>query len=84
MPKHSIPAFSSVEEEAKWWDTHDVMDYPEDIKSITKRPARAYHRVLTIRLTDEMDKKLRTTAEGKGVGPTTLARMWIVEHLKGV
>ena len=32
-----IPAFKSVEEEAAFWDTHDVTDYPEESRPVRFR-----------------------------------------------
>ena len=36
---------------------------------------------LHIRLDPDSLTKLRETANRQGIGPTTLARMWILEHL---
>ena len=37
---------------------------------------------ITIRLAPETLEKLRTQADEMGIGPTTLARIWILEHLR--
>jgi len=37
---------------------------------------------LHIRLDPDSLTKLRETANRQGIGPTTLARMWILEHLR--
>jgi hypothetical protein len=37
---------------------------------------------ITIRLDPETLLKLRTRARKKGIGPTQLARMWILDHLE--
>ena len=39
-------------------------------------------KVVPVRLSAETWQKLRQEATEVGVGPTTLARMWILEHLK--
>jgi predicted DNA binding CopG/RHH family protein len=38
---------------------------------------------ITIRLDEETLEILRQQAHRKGIGPTTLARMWILERLQG-
>lgn len=51
-----IPEFGSREEEAAFWDTHDVTDYLRGAVG-------------------------RIAAE-RGIGPSTLVRMWIKERLR--
>ncbi len=36
QPKH-IPDFSSIEEEAAFWDTHDTTDFEDEFHQITVR-----------------------------------------------
>ena len=31
-----IPAFQSVDEEAEFWDTHSILDFPDAIESISR------------------------------------------------
>ncbi len=34
-PAHGrIPSFTSIEEEAAFWDTHSVTDFPDDIRLV--------------------------------------------------
>lgn len=48
-----------------------------------RRPRRT-HRLepVAIRLDEETLTQLREIAQERGIGPTTLARMWILEHLR--
>lgn len=80
--KSRIPEFSSREEEAAFWDTHDVADYQDEFKTVRARFAKHLSEGITIRLDQETLQALREHAREKGIGPTTLARMWILEHLK--
>lgn len=77
-----IPEFKSKEEEARFWDSHDFTDYPNEFKPVRVRFARNLSQGITIRLDPETLGVLRFQAHEKGVGPTTLARMWILEHLR--
>lgn len=81
--KSRIPEFASRQEEADWWDTHDLADYQDEFKTVRAKFAKNLSQGLTIRLDEKTLTELRTVAHRKGVGPTTLARMWIVEHLHG-
>src|SRR5574341_2167453 len=84
--KHRIPRFQTVEEAAQWFDSHDTAEYEdafedvaEDLRFVVSRgrPKRA----ITVRLEAETLAALTRQARAKGVGPSTLARRWIREHL---
>jgi len=81
-PKEPIPEFKSRQEEAEFWDTHDLADYWDEFKPVKVRFARNLSEGITIRFDPETLAKLREQARKKGMGPTTLARMWILEHLQ--
>jgi predicted DNA binding CopG/RHH family protein len=77
-----IPPFATIEEEAEFWDTHSVVD------AIDEGTLVGFHRgrktdSLTIRFAPEDILRIREQANQQGIGPTTLARMWILEHLRG-
>jgi hypothetical protein len=76
-----IPEFSSREEEAAWFDTHDLADYQDEFTTVKVRFRKNLSAGLHIRLDADSLTKLRATAHRRGIGPTTLARMWILEHL---
>ncbi len=77
-----IPEFGSREEEAAFWDSHDFTDFWDELKPVRVRAARNLSEGITIRLDPETLKRLRSRARDQGIGPTTLARMWILERLK--
>lgn len=84
-PAHGgIPSFRNIEEEAEFWDTHSILDYPDAIESIEFVPAREKKdAALSVRL-DRADRiRLKAEAEKMGIGPSTLARIWIKERLAG-
>ena len=80
--KSNIPNFSSKEEEAKFWETHDIADFADELKPVKARFAKNLSEGITIRFDQPTLNKLRELAHDKGLGPTTLARMWILENLK--
>ncbi|OGY07906.1 MAG: hypothetical protein A2700_01230 [Candidatus Blackburnbacteria bacterium RIFCSPHIGHO2_01_FULL_44_64] len=79
--KRSIPEFENREEEAKFFDTHDMADYQNEFKTVRARFAGNLSEGITIRLDPKTLSELRSRAKKKGLGPTTLARMWVLEHL---
>ncbi len=77
-----IPHFATREDEAAFWDTHDTTDYEDEFKPVRVRFAQNLSEGITIRLDKETLQQLRKRAHAKGIGPTTLARMWVLEHLR--
>lgn len=69
-------------EVADFWDTHSFVDYIDELKPVKVQFAKNLSEGITIRFAPEILTKLRTLGQEKGVGPTTLARMWIMEHLQ--
>jgi predicted DNA binding CopG/RHH family protein len=80
--KSRIPDFKNIEEEAEFWDTHDTTDFEEEFRPAKVRFAKNLSHGLTIRLDPKTLEKLRREANEKGIGPTTLVRMWVLEHLR--
>lgn len=80
--KRTIPEFKNRKEEAHFFDTHDMGDYQHEFKTVKAEFAKNLSEGITIRFDQPTLYKLREIAHGKGVGPTTLARMWILEQLK--
>lgn len=84
-PSSRIPAFASREEEAEFWDTHDITEYLDEFQVVDRRDVIVDENLstgITVRLTPDMLRRLRRTAKERGIGPSTLARIWIVERLR--
>ena len=76
-----IPPFKTLDEESNFWDTHSLVD------SIGEDTLVGFHianknRTLTIRFPEKAIQALRRNAFRLGIGPTTLARMWLLERLR--
>ena len=79
--KDAIPTDVSREELAHFWDTHSVIDYLDELKPAKVRFAKKLEHVLAVRFDSETLTQLETQASRKGIGPTTLVRMWVKERL---
>jgi predicted DNA binding CopG/RHH family protein len=79
--KKRIPEFTSIEEEAAFWDTHSTTDYEDEFKPVRVRFAKKLSEGLTIRLDSATLEKVRAEAHERGIGATTLIRMWVLEHV---
>lgn len=68
-----IPEFKSREEEAEWFDTHDMVDYQDEFNTVKARFAQNLSEGLNIRLDNiRLDKEalatLRAKAHEQGIG----------------
>jgi hypothetical protein len=80
-PRSQIPRFKTVEEEAAYWDTHSPLDYPDEFQQVTPRVERPLEHILGVRLDAKTLEKLAAIGRKKGIGPSTLARIWIMEQI---
>ncbi|MBI4319779.1 MAG: hypothetical protein HY675_14920 [Chloroflexi bacterium] len=84
--KSRIPDFKSVEEAAAFWDAHDSAEFEdefEDVSDVKFVVSRAKPKKgVTIRLEEDLLDTLKREAQAKGIGPSTLIRMWVIEHLR--
>jgi predicted DNA binding CopG/RHH family protein len=76
-----MPPFKTLEEEAAYWDIHSPVD------ELDEHTVVAVHRdqkseTLTIRFDPQDLADLRQEADERGMGPTTLVRMWVLEQLR--
>lgn len=88
--------FKTYEEEAHFWDTHNVFDYMD--KSTIKMTKNGLvadvdskkigrfkkDRSLTIRFSNNLLEKLENIANNLGLSVSTLVRMWTTEKLSTV
>lgn len=82
-----IPPFKTLDEEAEFWDTHDASLLFKNPKiPLEKLPLleKEKEEALTVRLQKSVKQKLERIARQKGIGPTTLVRMWLVERLRSI
>lgn len=80
--KSRIPEFASYEEEAEWWDTHDITDYLDEFKPVNVRVAKDLGHILQIPFDSKDMRVLSACAKKKGTDVITLAKQWVVERLE--
>lgn len=77
-----IPSFSSIEEEAEWWDTHDSAEYDEEFVPAERVRTSDREGLITLQLGPGDLKELDRRADQMGIKPPTLVRMWVEDRLK--
>ncbi len=78
---NKIPQFKNRKDEARFFETHSISSFQDEFKPVKARFAKNLSEGLHIRLDPDALMELRNEAKEKGIGPTTLARMWIMEQL---
>jgi len=72
----------SEEEIHEFWKTHDSADYWEETEPVEIKAERPRQRAVSVKLDERDITRLKRIAREKGIGHTTLIRMWIKEKLK--
>ena len=82
IKRQRLPSTDSIQELARFWDTHDLTDFEEDME-VAPEPVfvRAKGKSLSIDLQATEAQHLKKIAQSKGVKEATVARQWIVERL---
>ena len=75
-----IPKTDSIQELARFWDTHDLTDFEDQLEEVTeivfdRKP------VMQVKLDSKEIKALNEIAKSKGVGSEDLIREWILEKI---
>ncbi|MBI4990756.1 ribbon-helix-helix protein, CopG family [Candidatus Gottesmanbacteria bacterium] len=84
--KSRIPIFKSYEEEANFWDTHNITDFEdetEDVEIIFDLD-RPKEETLIVRLQKNLKDKMEKLAKRRGISLSTLARILLTERLQTV
>lgn len=76
-----IPQFASYEEEAQFWDTHEVSDYFDDFQVAPASLGRSIGHEIGVPISSEQMRVLSERARAEGTNEIELARRWIVERL---
>src|SRR5260370_16711552 len=81
--RRKLPNTDSIEELARFWDTHDLTEFEEHLEEVGEPVfVRIKGRSLSIDLQPAEAQRLTKIARSKGVKETSVARQWIVERLR--
>lgn len=82
--KERIPDTDSIEELARFWDTHDATDYDEEFEEVTEPLFERRQRriVMVVPLEAQEVEAVEKIAKAKGLDNKTLLREWVLEKLR--
>ncbi|MBI1901747.1 MAG: hypothetical protein HYS13_11635 [Planctomycetia bacterium] len=81
MRKKRLPKTDSIEALARFWDTHDLTDFEDELEEVSER---VFERdtVVEVRLPTKDAKAVKRMAKSKGVDSPDLIRQWVLEKVK--
>jgi len=83
MKTSKIPQTDSIQELARFWDSHDLTDFEDQLEEITEAIfERIPDSVMTIHLQPKEIEAVRRIAKSKGVDQSALLREWVIEKLQ--
>jgi len=82
MKNAKLPQTDSIAELAKFWDTHDLTDFDDQLEEVTE-PIFEHESGVTmvLRLEPAEIKAVETIARARGVEESELLREWVLEKL---
>lgn len=81
MKQTRIPQTDSIEELAKFWDTHDVTDFEDELEEVTEPLFARRGTTVAIDLPAKEFAALQRLALEEEIDYTTLMRTWVLEKL---
>lgn len=79
-----IPEFKTDQEAAEFWEHHSLDDFADNLEPVKLEFGRTVKQSISVRLDQEDIDLLKKLAAVRGVGHSTLARMWVREKLREV
>ena len=81
MSKLEIPEIDSIEELARFWDTHDLTDFEEQLEEVTEPVFQRQMETVAVPLQAQEIQAVRRIAESQGVDYVALIQGWVLEKL---
>ena len=78
----SVPETDSIQELARFWDTHDLTDFDDDLEEVTE-PVFEREKVVKVRFAPDEMQSVNEIASSKGVASADLIREWVLEKIQG-
>lgn len=80
MKARRLPRTDSIKTLARFWDTHDLTDFEEQLEEVTQ-PVFERQSVIPLNLESAEAEAVRKIAKAKGVADAELIRGWVREKI---
>ena len=82
LRRQKLPNTDSIQELAKFWDTHDLTEFEPSLEEVCERVfARSKSASLSVDLPRRDIQQVKRIAKSKGISETAVVREWILERL---
>ena len=82
--QRTMPEFASREEEAEFWDTHDITDYWDELKPVKVNFSDSIDHAVIVRFDLDTFNELLELGRERGIFVDALIQTWIVERMKEI
>ena len=81
MNPQKLPQTDSIQELARFWDTHDLTNFEEELEEVAE-PVFERATTVTLRLESDEAEAVRRIATSKGVADADMIRQWVLEKIQ--
>ncbi len=81
MKTPRLPQTDSIKELARFWDSHDLTDFEDQLEEVTE-PVFERRTVIPLKLESGEAEAVRKIAKTKGVREAELIRDWVREKIR--
>jgi hypothetical protein len=78
MKTEKLPKTDSIQELARFWETHDLTDFEDELEEVTE-PAFAGGDSIRLHLRSRDANAVRRLAESKGISQAELIGQWVLQ-----
>jgi len=78
-----LPQTDSIQELAKFWDTHDLTEFEDELDE-AREPVFQRETEITVHLEAKDAETVRRMAESRGVEDSELIRRWVLERIQAL
>jgi hypothetical protein len=82
MKTQKIPQTDSIEELARFWNTHDLTDFGDELEEVAETAfEREPGTMIHVHFQSDQVEEIERIARSQGLGRVDLIREWVVEKL---
>ena len=81
MNAKDLPRTDSIQELARFWDTHDLTDFETELEEVAE-PVFERETVVTIHLDSKDAETVEHIAESQGLDSAALIHQWVLQRLQ--
>jgi predicted DNA binding CopG/RHH family protein len=85
MKNSKLPTTDSIEELARFWDSHELTEFEDELEEVSEPVfERKREAAMVLRLEPEEVQAVKELAKARGVEQSELVREWVLEKLGSV